>query len=114
MIKNIFRDKILRSLILIQLIQLVIYPVILVIKYPFIPSQIPLFYSRPRGVDQLGDSRSLLIIPLFSLLILIIHIFLSSKYYRTEKLASYFIGIISLTSNTLIFITVLRIIFLIS
>lgn len=114
MFKNLYQNKILRALTLVEILEILVYPVVLIIKYPSIPPQIPLFYSRPRGTDQLADSRILFIIPAACILMLIIHIFLTSRFLKTEKLASYLITIISVTSNTLILITILRIIFLVS
>lgn len=77
----------------------------------FLPPQIPLFFGAPIGENQLVSSWGLITAPVFALAITIANTFIASKIEDdfTQKIlvtASLFISI-------LVFITVVRIIFLI-
>ncbi len=76
-----------------------------------LPSEIPLFYGRPFGQEQLAESRYL-VIPLLvalaiALLNIAISIFLSSRFLTQVLLA------VAITVTILAFITVFEIIFLV-
>lgn len=78
-----------------------------------LPPQLPLFYSLPRGLEQLGTPITLLVLPLLSIIIFITNFIISSVIFEREKLAAKFLTIAAATSSILLFITFVKIIFLV-
>lgn len=56
------------------------------IFWRLLPLELPLFYSRPWGKEQLTTPTGLFIIPAFSLLVFIINLILVSLLPKEEKL----------------------------
>jgi len=87
---------------------------VFIFKWRTLPRQLPLFYSLPRGEDQLGSPEVLLILPLLSLVIFIMNFLIGATIYSSEKLAAKLLVIAGAVSTILFFITFVKIIFLIS
>lgn len=49
-----------------------------------LPQKIPLFYSRPWGNDQLADKNFLFLLPLFSLSVTVINLFIAKTFQKKE------------------------------
>lgn len=56
------------------------------IFWRLLPPELPLFYSRPWGKEQLTTPTGLFILPAFSLLVFIINLILVSLLPKEEKL----------------------------
>ncbi len=56
------------------------------IFWRLLPPELPLFYSRPWGKEQLTTPTGLFIIPAFSLLVSIVNLILASLLPKDEKL----------------------------
>jgi hypothetical protein len=112
--KIFFSNKTLRNLILLQLSAVLIQPIMLLWKFSQIPDQIPFYYSRPRGIDQLAPNIILFILPIINFTLICIHTLFANKFYKQQLLASYFIISSSLITTILLLISFLRVIFLIS
>lgn len=83
-------------------------------RWPLLPPQVPLWYDKPWGADQLASYYWLFILPAGSLVIFFINIILS--VYLTSDLLV-FSQILSLTSfvvSLLSFITLAKILFLVT
>lgn len=113
-IKQILADKLIKNIIWGHLFILIFYLVLLFWKWSSLPSQIPLFYSLPKGEEQLGNNFQIILIPFFSLLIFGLNLFLSSLYYAKERLVSILLLSISFVSSILFLITFIKIVFLIT
>ena len=62
--------------------------VILVAKWPSLPSEVPLFYSRPWGEDQLVSPLWLLVLPISSVVCFIINGVFARIVFGRETLLS--------------------------
>lgn len=83
-------------------------------KWRALPPQIPLFYSLPRSVDQLGTSLNLLILPILSLVFFMIDFIFAAIIFEKEKIAAQISVIIGTVSAFLLLITFVKIILLIT
>ncbi|MFH1602076.1 MAG: hypothetical protein ABIB61_03920 [Candidatus Shapirobacteria bacterium] len=82
----------------IRIILILIALQILTIVYFFtkLPPQIPLYFSLPWGESQLTSSFSLLLLPLFSLIVLFFNLFLASSLIENSDFLADFLIIGSL------------------
>lgn len=71
-----------------MLIGLLITDVLLIalgaIAYPHLPPQIPLYYSRPWGEDQIADLWFILLLPFFMHLCIGLNVFIARKMNRNS------------------------------
>lgn len=84
------------------------------LKFNHLPPQIPLFYSRLWGEDQLSDTWLIFLLPIFMTLLIVINNYIFKKYYSDNELIKkmfYYFDLFLIFSFTLIFI---KIVFLIS
>jgi hypothetical protein len=93
---------------------LIIGILVIAIRWSSLPPKIPLWYSRPWGLDQLASPIGLFILPLGGLVVylvnLIISVYLTAEYLIFTQvlfLSSFLINILSL-------ITLIKIVFLVS
>ena len=88
--------------------------VVIILKWGKLPPLVPLWYSRPWGTDQFAQPIWLFILPLGSLLLyfinLIVGIYLSSEYLIFTQILFLSSFIVSFLS----FVTLLKIIFLVT
>jgi len=88
--------------------------VVFLFKLNKLPPQIPLFYSRLWGEDQLADTWLIFILPVFLNLLFFLNNYLFKKFYSDNELVKkifYYLNLFFILSFTLIFI---KIIFLVS
>ena len=78
------------------------------------PPQMPLFYSLPRSTDTLGTRLQVLSLPFLCLTIFIINTLLASFFYKKEKLAAQLLVTGAATAAFLLFITYIKILFLVA
>ena len=79
-----------------------------------LPPQIPLFYSKPPGEEQLGDLWMIALLPVLMNILCIVNALLYRRYFRESifaKHAFFYVNLFLTISLTLIFI---KIIFLVS
>jgi len=87
---------------------------IFIIRLPYLPPQIPLFYSKSWGEDQLVDSWMIFILPLLMNGLFFINQFFYKKFFLENNFVKKIIDYLNLfviISITLIF---LKIIFLVT
>jgi hypothetical protein len=53
-------------------------------KFKLLPQEVPLFYSKPWGEEQVADIWFILLIPIFMHLLYIANIFLSKRFAKDE------------------------------
>lgn len=96
------------------LISFLVIGITLFFKFKRLPPQIPLFYSRPEGDQQIADFFWLFLPPFLVLLLVVINNFIGKTFFKDnlfiDKLISY-VNLIVIILLTFIF---LRIIFLIT
>ena len=85
-----------------------------VLRFSTLPPQIPLFYSKPWGEDQLADSWMIFLLPIILDLLFVLNNFIYKKFFPenafVKKVMNFLNGFL-IISITLIFI---KIIFLIT
>jgi len=84
-----------------------------------LPPEVPLFYSRPWGKEQLVTPLSLFILPLSSLIVFLVNLSFSSlinKYFskKEEKLLSKILEISSVVFSIFCLITLIKIVLLVT
>src|SRR3989344_303424 len=87
---------------------------VFVLRFQTLPPQVPLFYSKPPGEDQLIDAWYILILPLIMNLLFFLNKFILRRFFRENELIQkifYYLNLFLLAGFTLIFA---KIIFLIT
>lgn len=87
--------------------------VILAFFWQKLPPQVPLFYSRPWGEEQLVSPLVLLFLPITSLLVILTNSIMASLITREGKLASQFLVIFGTVFNFLCLVTLFKIVTLV-
>lgn len=85
-----------------------------ILRFNQLPPQLPLFYSRLWGEDQLVDSWLIFLLPVFLNLLFVINNYIFKRFYSDNTLIKsifYYLNLFLILSFTLIFI---KIVFLIS
>jgi hypothetical protein len=113
-IKHTLSDVNIKRMCFLFLFILVVFGAIGIWKWNALPPQIPLFYSLPRGEEQMGNAYQLLILPLLCVIFFIINFILAIFFYDVKKLVSILFMIIGTIAGFLLLITYLKIIFLVS
>ncbi|MBU2577499.1 hypothetical protein KKA69_01550 [Patescibacteria group bacterium] len=89
--------------------------IIILIKNKALPERVPLFYSRPWGEEQLAPSQYLFLIPSISFILFTVNFQLTSLFIKkNERFMAFLSNSFALLFTSLGFITLLRIIFLIT
>ena len=91
-----------------------IYLAVIILMWRNLPPELPLYYSLPRSTEQLGTSYELLLLPIFSVLIFLIHFILAVFIHTRVKLAARLILIIALIASLTMLLTFVKIVLLIS
>jgi hypothetical protein len=99
-----------KPLSIILLINLLLILLILLIRNN-LPPQVPLYYGRPFGAEQLADKYSLIIPPLFSMFVIFINIALIQLL--KDNFLRYVLFTMTIVTTCLSAITVLKIIFIV-
>jgi hypothetical protein len=113
-IQEIFQEKFNLNILKTYIILIVFYIIILIWKRNALPPQIPLFYSLPKGNEQLGTPITFLLLPFFSLIIFITNTIIASFLYKQEKMAAILLILFGFVSTLLFIITFAKIVFTVS
>lgn len=95
------RDATIKNSYLISLALIFLSFLILVIFYFQLPPHVPLFYSQVRGETQLAAKGYLFLLPIFSLIMLLLHFWVSRVNFNSDRMLS------KITASTSAFITFL-------
>ena len=85
-INFLLAEKTLRFFIYFNLLLIFTGFLIFFLFYSSLPPQVPLFYSRPWGEEQLGESFWLMLLPGGSLLIFLFNNLMATHFVRQEKI----------------------------
>ncbi|OGF99419.1 hypothetical protein A2Y99_00600 [Candidatus Gottesmanbacteria bacterium RBG_13_37_7] len=102
------------SVVKIILLILCLYIVITVWKWKMLPAELPLFYSLPRGPEQLGSPILFLLLPGLSLVLFLLDFLFAVSVYHKDKVLAHALVTIGLFTAVLLFISFVKIIFLIT
>ena len=83
---------------------------ILILRFNSLPPQIPLFYSKPPGEDQLADTWFILALPLLMNILFFLNKFLYGRYFKDDVFIHkifYCLNIFLIVSFTLIFMKII-------
>lgn len=113
-LRFIWNDFLIKKLLRLSGLVFFLFIVIFILKFNDLPPQLPLFYSLPRGNEQLGNPILLLLLPILSVLVLLINTVISLFIYKREKLLARIIMTLGCFTILAMFITFVKIIFAIS
>lgn len=113
-ILELFQEKFISNIIKTYGVLILFYFIVLIWKKDTLPPQIPLFYTLPKGNEQLGTPLTLLLLPGFTLLFLIINTFISSLLYKQDKMVAVLLILFGFVSALLFFITFAKIVFMVA
>lgn len=97
----------------INLVLLAVQVLIIISIWRFLPPEIPLFYSRPWGEDQLVNYPGIVILPAICLIVLFANTVVAQLAAKEETLVKKMLALASLTFSFLILISLVQIIRLI-
>ncbi len=103
-------NKGLKQLLKLSFILILVQALIILFSLSFLPSQVPLFYSRPWGEEQLAHPLYLFILPLANLAVFILNSILLSFIEKKELLIRQILIICILLFNFLSLITLVQIV----
>ena len=86
---------------------------VLLLRFNLLPPQIPLFYSKPPGEDQLADTWIILLLPALMNFLYILNNFIYRKYFKQNDLLKkifYYLNLFIIISFTLILIKIIFVI----
>lgn len=83
--------------------------VLILFGWKFFPTEIPLFYSRPWGQEQLAKPLTLFILPGLGLVIFFLNSVISSLALKKERLMKQILAMAFLVFNFLSLITLIQI-----
>ncbi len=78
--------------------------------FSLLPPQVPLFYSLPWGASQLVNPFYLILLPVISLGLLVINLFLSLTFFARESLNRFLFASISVIASLVNLIGLIQII----
>lgn len=93
---------------------LILSVALLVLRWPQIPPEVPLYFSRPWGESQLAPSESLILLPTLSVLIYLANFTLALLLARGDKLITEILIKGALFAAGILLYSMVRIILLIS
>jgi len=105
-----FESQGLKQIFQLAIIIWLIEVLLVIITWTFLPPQLPLFYSRPWGEEQLVHPANLFILPSLGLLIFFVNLFVLSFVPKGEKLINQILISLILVFNFLSLITLIQII----
>lgn len=73
------REKLIATGVLSSFLLLLLQSLFLLLVYRSLPSELPLFYSRPWGEEQLGPRFLLWILPVLALILFLLNLFITKK-----------------------------------
>jgi len=105
-----FESQGLKQIFQLAMVVWLIEVLLIIIVWTFLPPQVPLFYTRPWGEEQLVHPANLFILPGLGLLVSLINLFILSFVPKEEKLISQILISLILVFNFLSLITLIQII----
>jgi hypothetical protein len=87
---------------------------LIVWRWNFLPPRVPVWYSRPWGVNQLASSFWLFLLPLSGLTIYFINLFIGKRLTAEYLIFTQMLFLSSLLVNILSLITLIKILFLVT
>lgn len=104
------KEKFIQIIAQINLILLAAQGLVIISLWRFLPPEIPLFYSRPWGKDQLASYPGILILPIICLIVFFANLVVAKSAAKEESLIKEALAITSLIFTILIFISLVQII----
>lgn len=88
--------------------------IVIIWRFRLLPPQVPLWYDKPWGNDQLANPLWLFVLPFGSIIIYLANIILSIYFTSELLIFTQTLFLTSLTVSLLSFITLVKIIFLVT
>lgn len=113
-LSTLFHDKQIKKIFILNICFFSVFLIVGIWKWSALSPQLPLFYSQPRGSEQLGTPLHLLYLPTFSGLFAMINFYLASIFYTKERLAAIILTVITTIVSLLFLITFVKIVLLVT
>lgn len=104
-------DKILVTIITFGLITVLLSVLSLIIKWQNLPPQVPLFYSKPWGNEQLAPKSFLWFLPVLAVVIWLLDLALIRTFLKNNEFLSRILAVFGVLAATLVSITLVKIVF---
>lgn len=94
----------------IQFVSIGLLLLIFILRFSRLPPQIPLYYSKPEGDEQIVDSLMIFLLPLLSFLTIRINTHIIKKYFNNNLFVNsliYWINLFVILLSDLIFLKIL-------
>ena len=112
-LKLLINQRMMQIIVLLSPILILVTIILLVVLYDRLPPQVPLFYSRPWGNDQLTYPLSLFLLPLGSLFWYLLTLLLISTHIYQYRVFSQLLFIFSLVITFFSTLAVINILILV-
>ena len=106
---NLLGNHVIKKCVQLIFFMLALNFIIIALLWSKIPPQVPLYYSRPRGYDQLANKLFLPLIPVFCLFIVLVNLRISSFLFRKQLLLSQILVWSSFVISIIVSIAVIKI-----
>lgn len=83
-------------------------------RWSSLPPQVPLWYSRPWGLDRLAPSYALILLPVSSMVVYGINVFISVYFLTDYLIFTQMVFVSSLIVSLLSFFALIKILFLVT
>lgn len=113
-LRQLFRDPFVFRLWIVLCALSLAYATLGFLKWNDLPPQVPLFYSLPRGEEQLAIPMVLFLLPGLSVAIFLIHTISAALLYTNHKLAAQLLFANCSIAWIVLFITFVNILFLVT
>jgi hypothetical protein len=113
-INLILKNSLINQMVRLYFFIMLLFGVILIWKWNSLPQEIPIYYSLPRSNEILGSKIQIFTLPLYSFIFFIINIIIAGFIYEKDKLPAEILVTAAIFVSFLLFITFLKIIFLIT
>jgi hypothetical protein len=107
---SLMSDRLLKKIVQFIFFLLAFNLIIITLLWNRLPPQLPLFYQKPWGQEQLVSKTNFLILPASNLIFCLINIRIASFFFKKENLLSQILVFSSLTICSLASVTLIKII----
>lgn len=104
-------DKILVTIVTFGLITVLLSVLSLIIKWQNLPPQVPLFYSKPWGSEQLAPKSFLWFLPILAVVIWLLDLALIRTFLKNNEFLSRILAVFGALTAILVSITLVKIVF---
>jgi hypothetical protein len=111
--KEIFKDNTSKTAIILAALTYLLSFIFYLLSFNRLPPEVPLFYSRYWGEEQLAQKGFLILLPGLSFLVLVLNFLIASRLFNKEKLLAQILLWSATVFSILATVTLVKIILLV-